>query len=186
MIVIGITGTLGAGKGAIVHYLVNKAGFVHCSVRNYLVDEIQKRNLPVNRDSMVIVANELRYSNSPSFIVDQLYRTALNMKQDCVIESIRTPGEVESLRQKGSFFLFAVDADPNIRFQRIKARNSETDQIDFETFLENEAREMDATDFNKQNLRKCIGMADFVFQNNNSLDKLYDQVENVLQQIRST
>lgn len=60
MKIIGITGTLGAGKGTIVDYLVQQYGFVHFSVRAYLIQQIQKANLAVNRDSMVIVANELR------------------------------------------------------------------------------------------------------------------------------
>ena len=42
MIIIGITGTLGAGKGTIVDYLVQEKGFKHYSVRNYLIKEIEK------------------------------------------------------------------------------------------------------------------------------------------------
>lgn len=182
MIVIGITGTLGAGKGTIVEYLVEKKGFVHYSVRAYLIEEIERRGMPVNRDSMVVVANDLRTRNSPSFVTDQLYERALKSGQNCVIESIRTPGEVESLRSKGRFYLFAVDADPKVRYERIFARNSETDKIDFETFLENEKREMDADDPNKQNLRKCIEMADFVFLNEGSIQSLNEKVEKVLHQ----
>ena len=52
MIIIGITGTLGAGKGTIVDYLVKNKGYHHYSVRAYLTEEIKRRNLPVNRDSM--------------------------------------------------------------------------------------------------------------------------------------
>ena len=58
MKVIGITGTLGAGKGTIVDYLVQHKDFQHLSVRAFLIQEIQKRGMPVNRDSMVIVAND--------------------------------------------------------------------------------------------------------------------------------
>lgn len=183
MIVIGITGTLGAGKGTIVEYLVGKKGFAHYSVRAYLIEEIERRGMPVNRDSMVVVANDLRTRNSPSFVTDQLYERALKSGQNCVIESIRTPGEVESLRSKGRFYLFAVDADPKVRYERIFARNSETDEIDFETFLENEKREMDADDPNKQNLRRCIEMADFVFQNEGSIEVLNQKIEKVLEKI---
>ena len=68
MLIIGITGTLGAGKGTIVDYLINNKGFQHFSVRGFLLQEIRKRDLPENRDSMVIVANDLRKQNSPSFI----------------------------------------------------------------------------------------------------------------------
>lgn len=129
---------------------------------------------------MVVVANNLRLRHSPSFIIDELYELALGSQKNCVIESIRTPGEIDSLRHKGNFCLFAVDADPKIRFQRIFARQSETDQINYQTFLENEKREMDADDPNKQNLRRCIEMADFVFSNDGSIEKLHQQVEEVL------
>ena len=183
MTIIGITGTLGSGKGTIVEYLVKEKGFTHFSVRKFLLEEIRKRNMPENRDSMVYIANELRSNNSSSYIIDQLYEQSLKQDKNAVIESIRTPGEVESLRIKGKFYLFAVDADPSIRYDRIKLRNSETDQIDYNTFMENENREMTSSDPNKQNLKKCREMADFLFINNVSTQKLYQEVENVIRQI---
>jgi len=183
MLIIGITGTLGSGKGTIVKYLVRQKGFTHFSVREYLLKEIRERILPENRDSMVIVANELRKQNSPSFITDQLYEQSLKQYKNAIIESIRTPGEAESLRKKGEFYLFAVDAHPKIRYKRIKLRNSETDHIDFDTFIANEKREMTATDPTKQNLKKCREMADFVFLNDGSRDELFQAVENVITKI---
>jgi len=183
MTIIGITGTLGSGKGTIVEYLVKEKGFTHFSVREFLLKEIKKRELPENRDSMVIVANDLRKNNSPSFIIDQLYEQSLTQSRNAIIESIRTPGEVESLKTKREFYLFAVDADPRIRYERIKLRNSETDQIDYNTFIANEKREMTATDPNKQNLKKCREMADFIFINDGNIEDLSLEVEKVLTQI---
>lgn len=43
MLIIGITGTIGAGKGTVSDYLVNKKGFKHFSVREFLIKEINKR-----------------------------------------------------------------------------------------------------------------------------------------------
>ena len=183
MIIIGITGTIGAGKGTIVEYLVEKKGFVHYSVRAFLLDEIRKRGWPENRDSMVTVANEMRALHGPSYVTDQLFEKAVKSGKNCVIESIRTPGEIDSLREKGQFYLFAVNADPVKRYERIQIRQSETDHITFETFLENESREMDASDPNKQNLKQCISMADTVFENNGSKENLLLQVEKALQVI---
>lgn len=180
MMIIGITGTIGAGKGTIVEYLKAEKNFKHFSVRGFITEEIKKRGMPVNRDSMVVVANDLRSKNSPSYIVDRLFEKAQDAGGNSVIESIRTPGEVTSLRKQKKFWLFAVDCDAKIRYERIKARASETDKVDFETFLENEKREMTTDDPNKQNLKKCIEMADFVFDNSGSVDKLYEEVEKVL------
>jgi dephospho-CoA kinase len=181
MKIIGITGTLGAGKGTIVDYLLKRKGFVHYSVRAFLTEEIERQGLAVNRDSMVVVANRLRAEMGAGYIAEQLYERALASGGDCIIESLRTPGEVELLRRKGNFVLFAVDADPAIRYDRIKARNSETDQISYEIFLENERREMLSLDPNHQNLQKCIEMADHVFVNNRSPEDLFTEVEKVLE-----
>ncbi|MCD4745777.1 MAG: AAA family ATPase [Bacteroidales bacterium] len=185
MIIIGITGTLGAGKGTIVEYLVKKKGFVHFSVRAFLIDEIKKRKLPENRDSMVKIANELRAKHSPSYIIDQLYIKAKSSGNNSIIESIRTPGEIESLKKKGDFYLFAVDAKPQIRFNRILLRNSETDHISYETFLKNEKREMTSDNPNKQNVRRCIELADYVFDNNGKTTELHNKVEKVLREMKT-
>ena len=183
MLIIGITGTLGAGKGTIVDYLVLEKGFVHFSVRGFITDEINRQGLPVNRDSMVVVANKLRADHSPSYITDQLYEQALLTGKNCIIESIRTPGEVESLREKGNFLLFAVDADPQLRYERIVLRNSETDKITFATFVENEGREMQSNDRNKQNVGKCIELADFILYNNSSVEILHIQLEEIFNKL---
>ncbi len=183
MLIIGITGTLGAGKGTIVDYLVQEKGFVHFSVRGYITEEIIRQELPVNRDSMVTVANKLRADHSPSYIIDRLYDQALLTGKNCIIESIRTPGEVQSLREKGNFVLFAVDADPLLRYDRIVMRNSETDRISYTTFIENEEREMQSADPNKQNIGKCIAQADHIFYNNSDVPGLYLGVEEVLKEM---
>ncbi len=180
MKIIGITGTLGAGKGTIVEYLVKQKNYLHFSVRSYLIKQINERGLKVNRDSMTMVANELRAQNNPAFVVEELYKEAVQSGRNSVIESIRTPGEIEFLKSKGKFVLLAVDADPKIRYERIKLRASETDTIDFETFIANEKREMTSTDPNKQNLSKCIEMADFVLNNNGSVEELLGQLNNII------
>jgi dephospho-CoA kinase len=180
MIIIGITGTIGAGKGTLVEYLVREKNFVHYSVRSFLIEEISKRNLLVNRDSMVSVANELRETHTPSYIIDCLYEQARKAGKNAVIESIRSVGEVESMRKKDNFYLLAIDADPKIRYERIVKRNSETDRISFEEFLQNEQREMTSSDPNKQNLSQCIALADKQLCNNGTVEELYEVVYEVV------
>ena len=183
MVIIGITGTIGAGKGTIVNYLISKKSFSHYSVREFLIKEIILKGLPVNRDSMVIVANDLRNKFSPSYIIEQLYNEAIKNQNNCIIESIRNVGEAEFLKKSCSFYLFAVDANPEIRYNRILKRKSETDKISFVEFLENERREMFTSDPNSQNISECMKLADFTFKNDDTPDELYKQVEDTLKTI---
>lgn len=183
MITIGITGTLGAGKGTIVDYLVKEKGFVHFSVRDFITKEIERRGMPVNRDSMTIVGNDLRKQHSPSYITDELYKQAQETGKNCIIESVRTPLEVSELRKHSNFYLFAIDADAKVRYERIVVRGSSTDNVSFETFIANEQREMTSDDPNKQNLKACIEQADYLFSNDGNFDDLHQKIEEVLDKI---
>lgn len=180
MIIIGITGTIGAGKGTVVEYLVRKKGYIHFSVRVFILKEIRQHNLPETRDSMRVVANQLRKTHSPSYIVDSLYDLALASGFNSVIESIRTEGEIISLRQKGSFYLLSVDADPRLRYDRITKRGSETDYVSYEEFINNEKAESVSADPGRQNLIRCMELSDFRLTNNGKREELFSQLENIL------
>ncbi len=140
--------------------------------------------MEINRDSMVVVANELREKYGAGFIAQELYLEAEKSGQNTIIESIRTAGEVELLRSKWPFYLFAADADPSLRYERIKSRNNETDHVSYPVFISNEEREMQSEDPNKQNLRACIALADHVFMNNGTLEDLHREVDEVMQTIQ--
>lgn len=183
--IIGITGTLGAGKGAIVNFLIEKKDFAHYSARSLIIEHIKKRGMPVNRDSMVVVANDLREKHGPDFIARELFKRAEKEGKDSVLESLRTSGEINKLREVAEekqlqFFMFGVDADPKTRYERAVKRKSSTDNISYKEFLENERREMKGDDPTKQNLSKCMEMSNHIFYNNGTLKELYEEVEKVL------
>src|SRR4051812_40085599 len=176
MQIIGITGTIGAGKGAVVE-LLKKRGFVHFSARQFILEEVRRRGMPENRDSTTIVANDLRAKKNPGYIIESLYNKAILSGRDSVIESVRALGELEYLRDQGDFHLIAVDADPKIRYERVINRRSALNHVTFEKFLSDEKREMSSTDPSKGSISDCIKRADFLIMNNTTKKELEDKVE---------
>src|SRR4051812_36781737 len=133
MITIGITGTIGAGKGTIVDFLVKEKGFKHFSVRAFLMAEIEKRGMPHVRDSMWAIAQEFRKNFSAGYMMEQLAEQRKKYDGPAIIEAQRALGEIEVLRERlEDFYMFAINADPKVRYQRIVDRKSTTDNISFE------------------------------------------------------
>ena len=180
MKIIWITGPQAAGKWAIVDYLTQKKWFAHYSVRWFLTEEIEKRWLPLDRDSMREVANELRANYWPSYITDQLFLQAQAAGQDAIIESVRAIWEVESLKKNSDFILLAVNADQKLRFDRAIARKSASDFVSFEKFQEQERLESENSDPSKQNINACIEMADYVVNNNWDIEALHKQLDEII------
>lgn len=180
MIIIGVTGTNGAGKNAVVDFLVSQKGFTHYSMRNFLVEEIRKRGMPETRDVMFALGNELREKFGPGYLVEQYLVRARAQSNPVVIESIRTLGEIEALKKEPQALLLAVDAPQTLRYERVVTRKSSTDAISFEQFVQDEEKESRGVGMGIQNLPKCIELADVVIINEGTLEELWGKVEAIL------
>lgn len=182
MIVLGITGTNGSGKGTVVDYLIQEKGFRHYAARDFLTQALTHRNIPVDRSSMRLIANELRAQHEPAYVIKSLYQKAVDdVCERVVIESVRNVGEAEFLKSVGAI-LIAVDADQMLRYTRVQERRSSTDQVDYLTFIEHEEREMRPVGPHDMDLRGVMALADVTIENSGSLQQLHAHVDRVLAQ----
>ena len=181
MTIIGITGTLGAGKGEVSTYFKEK-GFKHFSVRDFLTLEMNRRGIPINRDTMTPLADELRKTHGPSYIIEQLYKMAEASGGNAIIESVRAIAEADFLQRKGGI-LISIDADQKLRYKRIYTRKSAMDDVSFEKFVSHENREFQSAEANRGNIRDCMKRADVSVINNGTIEELNAQLDRALPRI---
>lgn len=178
--IIGITGSFGAGKGCVAEYLVNKKGFKHFSARAFIIEEIKKRGLPVDRDVTTIVANDLRKANGPSYILEQLVKQAKECGGDAVVESLRAVAEVKYVKEQGGLVL-GVDAEPQVRYDRAVKRGSETDHVSYEEWRAQEIRESNPDDPTKQDIFGALKESDYVIMNSKTVESLELEIDKFLE-----
>lgn len=176
---IGVTGTNGAGKGALVEYLVSAKGFSRYSARTVILDEIRARHLPDTRANMREVANDLRKQHGAAYVIEKLYAMA---KDDgkAVVESVRTIGEAEFLKEKGAFII-AVDAEPKCRYERVANKEGfEVAHMSFEDFRAIEDREMASSEPWDMNVFGVMQLADARISNDGTLAELHQAADTAL------
>ena len=180
--IIGITGSFGAGKGAVVEYLTQTKDFQHFSASGFITEEIMRRELPVNRDSMILVANDLRANFGPGYIIDSLFERAKAKGGNVIIESLRAVAEVRRIKELGGIVI-GIDSLPEIRYERSIGRNSVKDNVTYEKWLAQELTESNESDPNKQNIFGSLNESSVIFSNNASLQELYAQIDSFLTRV---
>jgi dCMP deaminase len=179
--IIGLTGKNASGKGEVGNYLAER-GFTFYSLSDVLRDELKKRKKTATRDNLTELGNELRDKFGPSVLADKIL-DKLEDDRHYVIDSFRNPEEVKAFKRTKDFALLSVEASPKVRFQRMHARNRESDARTFEQFLKVENRELANSDPTKQNLTACAALADYHVSNNGTLGAFHTKLNRLFTKI---
>ena len=175
--IIGLTGTNGSGKTVAAEYLRRK-GFAFHSLSDVIREELAARDLPASRENLISEGNRLRAAFGPAVLAQRI-RRKFRLDQHYVVDSIRTPAEVQELRQEGAFYLLHLDAPPNMRYERVRDRGGARKPASFEEFAEQERRELESADPTRQQLRATWEEADETLVNGGTLPAFEEAVTGV-------
>ena len=179
MLVIGITGRNCAGKDTLADDLESR-GFERHSLSDAIREELRARGVAITRDALIKLGRELREKEGPAVLAERMKRM---IKTDRVaLVSVRSPAEIESLRQLHKFVLVSVAAPVDVRYQRELSRAREGAEGTLAEFIAIEERE-DSTDPNAQQLSAAIAMADTEILNDGERSSLTKCVDTLLGEI---
>lgn len=180
-LVLGVTGPNAAGKGEVSEYL-RTLGFAVHSLSDIVREEAAARGFPPEREHLIRIGTLLREQGGPSVLAERLLP---RLEGRDVVDSIRNPAEVETLRRVPGFVLVGVDAPVALRFARSQTRARPGDP---ETFAEFTAREREENSTNPagQQLRATFALADRVVDNDGDLGRLHLKVDELLHALGAT
>lgn len=172
--IIGLTGTLGAGKSSLAGFLKEK-GYIQYVMSDILREEAKQQGKAEDRDSLLDIGNTLRKTYGQGILVEKVIKKAQQNNDDkVIIDGIRSFGEIETLKKNGGL-LIGIDSSIEIRYARNKKRGSSKDNISFEKFKEQEKKEP---------LQECIQKADYVIFCDGNLDDLRKEMEKMIQELQ--
>jgi dephospho-CoA kinase len=187
MKVVGVTGSIGAGKNAFKDELMKKRNCDYVSLSTLIMEEtIKKRGLKVNLFNKSDLGNELRRKYGSEVLAKTAWNFMQKKKEILIVDGIRNPGEAKFLKKINGrdFVLVAVDAPREIRFERVVKRNDAIDPKEAEEFARADEMEqgLNEPEYGLQ-VRKCIDMADYVLINDGTIEDFVKKCDEVIAKI---
>jgi dephospho-CoA kinase len=179
---IGIGGTNASGKDTLANYLVEEHGYLFVSTSDMIREVALAQEGNVLRPTLVKVSNQMRSERGAGVLVDlciEHFKKSGN-KFGLVASSIRTKGEVDEIKKQGGLLVF-VDAEPNIRYERLKSRGREDDFISYQQFLEEQTVEWHKSDDPaEQSIRSVKQSADIYLTNNKDEQSFFKSAQKAI------
>ena len=174
----GLTGRNASGKTTVVEWLVEN-GYVSTSCSDSIRAHLRSQGIEINRENLIAGGRELRAEHGPGILAEML-RDEHEKTSSLVIDSIRTPAEVEALQERPDFILIEIRASREVRWQRLQSRGRSGDPTDWDTFVAQEESELEASDDSGQALIATAEMADIIIINDGEAEELRDALELLL------
>lgn len=144
--IVGIAGTNGSGKDTLGELLRERHDYEVVSLSDILRAELDVRGQEHTRENLSALSKSIREREGDGAMSASVIANweQGGTDQGLCITSIRMPGEAREIQQAGGIVVW-VDADPQVRYERIRAGNRSrgaTDDLSFDEFMEQQAREM--------------------------------------------
>ncbi len=185
--IIGLTGPMASGKTTVVEAL-KKEGFKHTTLSDIIREEARDRGVEIKRENLMVIGQDLREKEGAGILaVRSLNKIKKEGGDKWIVDGIRNPAEIEELRKHPDFILIANTAPEDLIISRILSRKRSDDTLNEQSIRQKLRREMgEGEPPEGQQLKKCIEMADYTFENTMPIDKVEEEFMKLYNSIPGT
>ena len=176
-IIIGLVGPHAGGKEVAKKYISQKYNSKDCKFSTSLRDVVRRLDIPETRENLQKLSTILRSGFGEDILAKVIAFDASKLDSDIVIiDGVRRMSDIIYLKELPNFYLITVDADPKIRYERMKLRNENLGDKDktYEQFLADHNNEAD------KYMPIVMASTKIIIQNNDSLEELFSQIDTIM------
>lgn len=178
--IIGLIGTNASGKSFLSDYIVQNYGGVHVKFSEYLANVLKAMNMEGSKQNMIKLSIAIRNEFGEETLSHAVANDVEHMDADLVIvDGIRRVGDLARFKAMDQFTLIGIDADPKLRFERMRGRSEKSDdqETTWESFMEKEKAPTEVT------IPEVMKLVDHQIDNNGSKTELEQKIDQIMAEI---
>lgn len=179
-VVIGFAGQIASGKGTAAAYLAQHHGASVHRFSTMLRDLLDRLYLEQSRDHVQKISTAIRQTFGDDLMAQVM---AHDVERDpaslIAVDGVRREPDIVALRTLPGFALVYIEADMEVRYQRLRARGENTDDTTktYEDFIADHQRETEVRIADLQSIAR------FTVDNNGDLAALHRQLDDIVSQL---
>lgn len=178
--IIVLTGLIASGKDVTKKYIESKYGAKSLKFSQIMRDILTRLHLENSRENMMGLSRILREYFGEDLLARVITEDAKRTDgQIVILDGARRPADIVYAEKLDNFILISVDAKPEVRFERAKARNENAGDAEktFEQFLADHQKETEIR------IPDLMSKAKYKLNNDGGLDDLKKQIDDVMSKI---
>lgn len=178
-IILAISGEMGSGKGTVARYFRDLLGFSMLQMSHILRDILKERGMECTREKLALLSTELRREQGEDVLSRMIADEVRGLEGNVVVHGIRRESGIQHLQEMGGFYLIHVEAPSEVRYARLVARAENPGDVEksWEQFQEEHRSEAESR------VSELRALADFVIQNDGDIERLYEQLDRMMEKI---
>lgn len=180
-IIVGVAGEIASGKDTVGKYIAEKYQALPLRFSQLLRDILDRMGLAQNRENMAKLSLHLRKGFGEDILSKGILAEAERSEKELVVvDGIRRLPDMIQMELNDHFYFVYVEASSETRYERLTKRRQNADdehktpvQFEKDALLETESQ-----------IRDLKSRADFVINNDGTLEELQQQIDEIVAKIR--